>query len=68
MALVLASCAFVIATIGLLIACLAYSEVVGLKNSTHKVTFLDPTKQMFEDLNEETRTKMQGMEPIDSMI
>jgi hypothetical protein len=68
MALILSACAFILSTIGLLIGCLAYAEIIGLKNSTHKIQYIDPSQQMFEELTEEKKKVMRGMEPLDSMI
>lgn len=68
MEMILSACAFIFSTIALFIGCLAYSELVGFKNSTHKIQYIDPTKQIFEELNEEKRKAIQGMDAVDSMI
>jgi hypothetical protein len=42
----------------LILCVLATAEVKGLKRSTHQVTFIDPTKQIFENITKETSEQL----------
>jgi hypothetical protein len=50
--------ALIISAVSLTIGSLALIGMLALKNSTHKVSFIDPTTQSFSDFGEKTRQEL----------
>ena len=60
MVAVLGICALIFSVIALVIAAIALIEVKAMARSTHQVTFLDPTKQDFQAITDDLKTKIAG--------
>jgi branched-subunit amino acid ABC-type transport system permease component len=52
---VIALTALILGAIGVVLGTICLSLVVGLKNSTHKMTFIDPATQSFSDFGPQAR-------------
>lgn len=62
----LAIASLVVGFLGLIVGVFAAVQVLALKNSTHKITYLDPTKQIFDTLTDEQKEAL-AKSPYDNI-
>jgi len=65
---VIAVASLVLAAIGILLGAIALVLVVGLKNSTHKISILDPNTQSFSEFNTDTKEQILKNSSLNEII
>lgn len=60
----------ILAVIALVMSIYSLIISIALKNSTHKVSFYDPSSQTFEDITDETKANLNksAADSLDSLV
>ncbi len=56
---VIALTALIIGVVALVIAIMALVGLLAMKNSTHQISYIDPTQQNFSDFGKETKENLE---------
>lgn len=67
--IILAVCALVFSILAFCGAVYSIIQVEAMKNSTHQISYIDPTKQNFSDFTAETRAKLStSNDPLETLL